>query len=138
MSKQDSKPRAKEMYCIHHMSLADIGRALDVSTRTLQNWKSEDMWEEERTRISGSEGAFHGEIFKLGETMARQIRIDEEAGIKVSPERYSALRRVIDTANKAKDYEADGSGKPPDNGKSKQEKQAAAMKRAKQLFGVRG
>lgn len=41
MSKSELKPKAKELYTIHQLSLADIGRRLNISTRTLQTWKSE-------------------------------------------------------------------------------------------------
>ena len=78
MSKQDLKPKAKELYVIHQMSLADISRAISVSTRTLQNWKAGDNWEIERAQISGGEQTFHAELFALGEVMARKIRLDEK------------------------------------------------------------
>ena len=106
MSKSELKPRAKELYTIHQMSLADIGRALNVSTRTLQTWKAEDHWEETRAQVSGGEKNFHAQLFELGEVMARKIKQDEIDGVKVAPERYTALQRIIDTAEHARKYEA--------------------------------
>ena len=84
MSKSELKPKAKELYTIHQMSLADISRRLNISTRTLQNWKSEDHWEETRAEISGGEKNFHAELFSLGEVMARKIKQDELDGVKSS------------------------------------------------------
>ena len=106
MSKEELKPRAKELYTIHQMSLADISRAINVSTRTLQTWKSEDHWDEARVAISGGEKNFHAQLFELGEVMARKIKQDELDGVKVAPERYTALQRIIDTAEHARKYEA--------------------------------
>ncbi len=106
MSKAELKPRAKELYTIHQMSLADIGRALNISTRTLQTWKAEDRWEETRAQVSGSEKNFHAQLFELGEVMARKIKQDEIDGVKVATERYTALQRIIDTAEHARKYEA--------------------------------
>ncbi len=106
MSKAELKPRAKELYTIHQMSLADIGRAINISTRTLQTWKSEDHWDEARVAISGGEKNFHAQLFELGEVMARKIKQDELDGVKVAPERYTALQRIIDTAEHARKYEA--------------------------------
>lgn len=106
MSKAELKPRAKELYTIHQMSLADISRAINVSTRTLQTWKSEDHWDEARVAISGGEKNFHAQLFELGEVMARKIKQDELDGVKVAPERYTALQRIIDTAEHARKYEA--------------------------------
>lgn len=106
MSKSELKPKAKELYTIHQMSLADISRRLNISTRTLQNWKTEDRWEETRAEISGSEKNFHAQLFELGEVMARKIKQDELDGVKVAAERYTALQRIIDTAEHARKYEA--------------------------------
>lgn len=106
MSKTELKPRAKELYTIHQMSLADISRAINVSTRTLQTWKAEEHWDEARVAISGGEKNFHAKLFELGEVMARKIKQDELNGVKVAPERYTALQRIIDAAEHARKYEA--------------------------------
>lgn len=106
MSKAELKPRAKELYTIHQMSLTDISRAINVSTRTLQTWKAEEHWDEARAAISGSENNFHATLFELGEVMVRKIKQDELDGVKVAPERYTALQRIIDAAEHARKYEA--------------------------------
>ena len=38
--------------------------------------------------------------------MARKIKQDELDGVKIAPERYTALQRIIDTAEHARKYEA--------------------------------
>ncbi len=98
MSKAELKP--------HQMSLADISRAINVSTRTLQTWKAEEHWDEARAAVSGGEKNFHAQLFELGEVMARKIKQNELDGVKVAPERYTALQRIIDTAEHARKYEA--------------------------------
>lgn len=45
MSKKDVEPKAKELYVIHQLTLAEISRELKVSTRTLQNWKAAGEWD---------------------------------------------------------------------------------------------
>lgn len=136
MSKQDLKPKAKELYVIHQMSLADISRAISVSTRTLQNWKAEENWEIERSQISGGEQTFHAELFALGEVMARKIRLDENNGVKISPERYTALQRIIDTAEKSRKYEKETSSKTKGDDLSPQEKRKKVLDEMKQLMGI--
>lgn len=135
MSKQDLKPKAKELYVIHQMSLADISRAISVSTRTLQNWKAEENWEIERSQISGGEQSFHAELFALGEVMARKIRLDENNGVKISPERYTALQRIIDTAEKSRKYEKE-TPKTKGDDLSPQEKRKKVLDEMKQLMGI--
>jgi uncharacterized protein YjcR len=117
------------------MSLADISRAINVSTRTLQTWKSEDHWEEARVAISGGEKNFHAELFSLGEVMARKIKQDELDGVKIAPERYTALQRIIDTAEHARKYEAVA----PKKNKSElspEEKQKVALAKMKEALGL--
>lgn len=135
MSKSELKPRAKELYTIHQMSLADIGRALNISTRTLQTWKAEDHWEEARAQVSGSEKNFHAQLFELGEVMARKIKQDELDGVKVATERYTALQRIIDTAEHARKYEA-VAPKANKSELSPEEKQKAALAKMKEALGL--
>ena len=135
MSKAELKPRAKELYTIHQMSLADISRAINVSTRTLQTWKAEEHWDEARAAISGSENNFHATLFELGEVMVRKIKQDELDGVKVATERYTALQRIIDAAEHARKYEAVA----PNANKSElspEEKQKAALAKMKEALGL--
>ena len=135
MSKAELKPRAKELYTIHQMSLADISRAINISTRTLQTWKAEEHWDEARAAISGSEKNFHAQLFELGEVMARKIKQDELDGVKVAPERYTALQRIIDTAEHARKYEA-VAPKANKSELSPEEKQKAALAKMKEALGL--
>lgn len=135
MSKADLKPRAKELYTIHQMSLTDISRALNVSTRTLQNWKADEHWDETRATVSGGEKNFHAQLFELGEVMARKIKQDEIDGVKVAPERYTALQRIIDTAEHARKYEA-VAPKKKESDLSPEEKQIAALNKMKEVLGL--
>ncbi|MBR3070251.1 phage terminase small subunit-related protein [Fibrobacter sp.] len=135
MSKAELKPRAKELYTIHQMSLADISRALNVSTRTLQTWKAEEHWDKARAAVSGGEKNFHAQLFELGEVMARKIKQDELDGVKVAPERYTALQRIIDTAEHARKYEA-VAPKQNKSDLSPEEKQQAALAKMKEALGL--
>ena len=135
MSKAELKPRAKELYTIHQMSLADISRAINVSTRTLQTWKAEEHWDEARVAISGGEKNFHAQLFELGEVLARKIKQDELDGVKVAPERYTALQRIIDTAEHARKYES-VAPKANKSELSPEEKQNAALAKMKEALGL--
>lgn len=64
MSKKDVEPKAKELYVIHQLTLAEISRELKVSTRTLQNWKAAGEWDLERTRLGTSESYCHHSLFR--------------------------------------------------------------------------
>ncbi|MFA6688862.1 MAG: DUF1804 family protein [Sphaerochaetaceae bacterium] len=135
MAKSDeTRKQAKNMYVVYHMAIKDISLELDVAVRTLQNWKGEDKWDDERSRLDGDAGAYYTELYSLGCAMAKQIRKDEEAGKQVSTSRYAALNRVLQAAEQAKEIEK-GLAKP--SGKNAEDRKAAAIAQIKQSLGVR-
>lgn len=135
MSKSELKPKAKELFVIHQLSLSDISRRLNISTRTLQTWKAEDHWDMERSKISGSEENFHSELFQLGETLARQIKEDMQNGVKVDPQRFAALQKIIDTAETSRKYEEKAPKKSKDE-KSPEERMKATLAKMKEILGL--
>lgn len=136
MSKTEHKEQARDLYVIHQMSLTDIGDRLGLSTRTLQNWKKDGDWERERSQASGSEGAFHSELFAMGEVLARKIKLDLEAGREVAPERFSALERIVNTAEKSRKYEKETPKQTKDD-RSPEEKRRDTMTNIRELFGIK-
>lgn len=136
MSKTEHKEQARNLYVVHQMSLADIGDRLGLSTRTLQNWKKDGEWERERSQASGTEGAFHSELFAMGEVLARQIKLDLEAGIEVAPERFSALERIVNTAEKSRKYEKESPRQAKDE-RSPEEKRRDTLANIRELFGIK-
>ena len=67
--------------------------------------------------------------------MARKIKQDELDGVKVAPERYTALQRIIDTAEHARKYEA-VAPKQNKSDLSPEEKQQAALAKMKEALGL--
>lgn len=136
MSKTEHKEQARNLYVIHQMSLADIGDRLGLSTRTLQNWKKDGEWERERSQASGTEGAFHSELFAMGEVLARQIKLDLEEGKNVAPERFSALERIMNTAEKTRKYEKESPKQAKDE-RSPEEIRLARLASIREILGVK-
>lgn len=137
MSKQaELGGRAEDLYCVHQMTLAEISKRLGVAPRTLQNWKAAGNWEARRAALTSSESAFHGELFELGRVMARKIKDDLEKGEEVAPARYFSLGKIIETANKARDYEKQAIPPAPEDHRSPEERQAAYKDRIREIFGL--
>lgn len=136
MSKQEHKEQARNLYVIHQLSLTDIADRLGLSTRTLQNWKKDGDWEKERSLASGTEGAFHAELFAMGEVLARQIRLDMEAGTKVAPERFAALDRIVATAERSRKYEKETPKQTKDD-RSPEQKRLDVMTKIRETLGVK-
>lgn len=136
MSKQEHKEQARNLYVIHQLSLTDIAARLALSTRTLQNWKKDGDWERERSIACGSEGAFHSELFTMGEVLARQIRLDMEAGRTVAPERFTALDRIMTTAERSRKYEKETPKQTTDE-RTTEQKRIHMLARIRDTLGVK-
>lgn len=136
MSKQEHKEQARNLYVIHQLSLADIADRLGLSTRTLQNWKKDGDWEKERSMACGTEGAFHAELFAMGEVLARQIRLDMEAGRNVAPERFAALDRIVATAERSRKYEKETPKQAKDD-RTPEQKRLDVLLKIKDTLGVK-
>jgi len=96
--------QARELYVIHGMTLRAISQKLVVSERTLQTWKSEELWDDAKASLTGSESGFHKELFDLGRVVARKIRDDLQNGKELDNRIYH-LERIINTAIKSRGYE---------------------------------
>jgi uncharacterized protein YjcR len=137
MAKKDSlEPQARELFVIHQMSLADISRKLNVSVRTLQDWKKNGDWETQKSSLGGNEKSFHAALFKLGEVIARKITDEELNGSEAAPERYGALNRIIDAAEKSRKYEAIAPVKKEDK-RSPEEKGKEALSAISGILGLK-
>ncbi len=136
MAKKDSlEPQARELFVIHQMSLADISRKLNVSVRTLQDWKKNGDWETQKSSLGGNEKSFHAALFKLGEVIARKITDEEQSGREAAPERYGALNRIIDAAEKSRKYEAVAPKKKEDS-RSPEDRQKEMVRKINEILGA--
>lgn len=104
MKDDATKEKAREMFIVHQITVREISKRTGISERTLYNWKKEGEWERERTALTSAEQALDVELFELARTMSRGIRKDLEDGEKVDEGRYFAMGRLIESANKAREY----------------------------------
>jgi len=99
-----TKEQAREMYVVHQITVREISKRLAIAERTIYNWKKEGDWEKARADLTSAEKALDAELFELARTMSRGIRKDLEAGKKVEDGRYYAMGRLIESAEKARQY----------------------------------
>lgn len=102
-----TKDQAREMFIVHQITVREISKRLGLSERTVYNWKKEGEWERERSALTSAEQALDAELFELARTMSRGIRKDLEDGKTVDEGRYFAMGRLIESANKARQYSKD-------------------------------
>lgn len=105
MTTDETKDRAEALYVNHRRKLVDISAILDVSVRSLQDWKRKGEWDKKRGSLEATIGDFHREVYLLGTELARKLRIDLQAGKLIESERYLELKRTIDSAVQMYGYE---------------------------------
>lgn len=103
--KQKYLESAEKFYVEEQLTLREIVHKLPVSYATLRSWKQKGDWDEKKKELLLSAEAFHKELYELGRELSFKIRQDMREGKDVSPARYYALGRIMDTVNKTHKYE---------------------------------
>lgn len=105
VKKQEYAKEAERLYVEKHMTLQEISEKLPVGHSTLRKWSSEGGWAAKRKEALAGMEDFHLELYALGRELAAAIKRDLRDGEEVSPARFYALGRIMDTAEKSYKYE---------------------------------
>ncbi len=96
---------AERMYVIEQKTFAEIASQLDVSERTLSDWKAEGEWDAKRAQYLESRQSFHEELYEFSRTLMKSIKRDLDNEKQVDSGRLYALCRLLPNVQKVKDYE---------------------------------
>lgn len=96
---------AERLFVVEGCTLEVISSELDVSSRTLQDWKTEGKWDDKRAemrRITSNTGELATSIAgKILERIAKKLENDEQ----LIPTEIMFLREFIPSRNKIKTQE---------------------------------
>jgi len=105
MTKKDTHAKhAEELYVIQQMTLKDIALRLSLSYKTVYNWSREFEWETKRSSVTSS-GKLHTDLIETAKVLLRKMQVDIEQGTEVDMERFYALSRLIESAQRSLKYE---------------------------------
>ncbi len=97
---------ASQYYIECQMSVAEISRRLNVSEKTLHNWKNENNWNEKRSRFLKSQYSTNQTLYELLHLLAKKAIEDfKEEGVLPDQKTLYFIMSMADKLPKLKSYE---------------------------------
>lgn len=103
--KQNYYAEAERLYVIEGMNLDDIAARVNITTRSLSDWKKEGEWERKRKNLLAQKNAFHEELYDFSRVLLRRIKTDIENGEDPSTGQLYTLTNLLNSIGKVKVYE---------------------------------
>ena len=94
MNKLHLLPKAENLYCIENFTPDMIAEKLNISRRTVFNWKKKYKWENSN-RIKDFSKQFTGEIYSLGAKLLKKINEDLDSNRILNKHSICALEEII-------------------------------------------
>ena len=94
MNKLHLLPKAENLYCIENYTPDMIAEKLNISRRTVFNWKKKYKWENSN-RIKDFSKQFTGKIYLLGAKLLKKINEDLDNNRILSKHSVCALEEII-------------------------------------------
>ena len=94
MNKLQLLPQAEKLYCIENYTPDMIAEKLNISRRTVFNWKNKYKWENSN-RIKDFSKQFTIEIYSLGAKLLRKINEDLDNNSILNKHSMCALEEII-------------------------------------------
>lgn len=96
---------AQKMYIEEQKPISGIAERLDITEKTLRDWKIKGDWETKKLQLIKSQQSCHAELYKLVEKLTAKMSEDIEAGEKPDASTLYFLKGMIDKLPKLKAYE---------------------------------
>lgn len=96
---------SEKLYVEQHIPLSGIAKRVDVSERTLVEWKKEGDWDNKRTQFLKEQYSCHAELYVLVRKMIQKIKEDFDCGTTPDKSTLDFVRAMIDKVPKLKAFE---------------------------------
>ena len=96
---------AENLFVYKLKTVETIANELNLSRKTVMNWKEKGDWDNERKLYIKSKIAFHEELFEFARKIMKDITEDMEKGNKIDAGRMYAFCKLVPMFTKVKDYE---------------------------------
>lgn len=96
---------AERLFTYEFLTIDEIANRLNISRRTVCNWKEQSDWNNKRKEYLKSKQSFHEELYEFARKLMNGISTDLDNGEKVDPGRMYAFCRILPMFTKVKDYE---------------------------------
>ena len=96
---------AENLFVYKLKTVETIANELNLSRKTVMNWKEKGDWDNKRKLYLKSKIAFHEELFEFARKIMKDITEDMEKGNKIDAGRMYAFCKLVPMFTKVKDYE---------------------------------
>ena len=96
---------AENLFVYKLKTVETIANELNLSRKTVMNWKEKGDWDNKRQLHIKSKIAFHEELFEFARKIMKDITEDMEKGNKIDAGRMYAFCKLVPMFTKVKDYE---------------------------------
>lgn len=100
MNKLHLLKQAENLYCIENLTPDIIAEKLNVSRRTIFNWKKKYKWDNHLVRMKDFSNQFAGDIYNVGVKLLAKLNDDIDNNRILNKHEICALENVIKIINK--------------------------------------
>ena len=91
---------AEKLYCIENLTPDIIAEKLNVSRRTIFNWKKKYKWDNHLVRMKDFSNQFAGDIYNVGVKLLAKLNDDIDNNRILNKHEICALENIIKIINK--------------------------------------
>ena len=106
MNKLHLLHEAKKLYCVENLSPEIIAEKLNISRRTIFNWKKKHNWDNHIVRIKDFSKQFAGDIYNVGVKLLTKLNDDIDNNRILNKHEICALENIIKIINKEEKEQA--------------------------------
>ena len=88
-------PRSKKLYCVENLSPEMIAEKLNISRRTIFNWKKKHNWDNHIVRIKNFSKQFAGDIYNIGTKLLTKLNDDIDNNRIFNKHEICAIENII-------------------------------------------
>ena len=96
---------AENLFVYKLKTVETIANELNLSRKTVMNWKEKGDWDNKRKLYIKSKIAFHEELFEFARKIMKDITKKKKKGNKIDAGRMYAFCKLVPMFTKVKDYE---------------------------------
>ena len=97
---------AEKLYCIENLSPEMIAEKLNISRRTIFNWKKKHNWDNHIVRIKDLSKQFAGDIYNIGAKLLAKLNDDIDNNRIFNKHEICALENIIKFINREEKEQA--------------------------------
>ncbi len=100
MNKLHLLHEVEKLYCVENLSPEMIAEKLNISRRTVFNWKKKYKWDNHIVRIKDFSKQFVGDIYNVGTKLLMKLNDDIDNNKILNKHSICALENIIKIINK--------------------------------------